>query len=208
MKTKTVILRAMTLAVLGSIFTFTFYISAAQAQLVCCDEGGVVHARGDDLEACLVLCPNETGDCLAVESCDQRRASVGEFADDAVEPTPFGEAGPLEFESRVVTPERGATSGGALELPNPLGTSNIFKVVGRIIRVLVSAIGMIGLLMFIYAGFMWLTAAGNPEKIKKGQQILLWVTLGMAIMFTAYFTVRYILLALTTATRDLPPGAL
>jgi hypothetical protein len=85
-------------------------------------------------------------------------------------------------------------------LPNPLGTTDVRVIIGRIIGVLTGASGSIALLMFIYGGFLWLTSMGNPERIKKGKEILIWSTLGMIIMFGAYIIVRYILVAITTGT--------
>mgnify|MGYP001614511067 CR=1 FL=1 len=80
----------------------------------------------------------------------------------------------------------------AVELPNPLGTSDFRVIVGRIVQILTGGAGTLGLLVFIYGGFQWLTAAGNPEKIKKGKDILLWAVVGMVVMFSSYFVVRFI----------------
>lgn len=88
----------------------------------------------------------------------------------------------------------------AVELPNPVGTADFREIVGRMIQVLTGGAGTLGLLMFIYGGFQWLTAGGNPEKIKKGRDILLWSVLGMVVMFTSYFTVRFIITGVTSGT--------
>lgn len=86
----------------------------------------------------------------------------------------------------------------AVALPNPLGTTNAAVIVGRIIGILIGFVGGIALLVFIYGGFQWLTALGNPEKIKKGRDIMLWAVLGMAIMFGSYIVARFIIVAITT----------
>lgn len=93
------------------------------------------------------------------------------------------------------------TPSSRVELPNPLGTANFPQIVGRIIRTLTGGAGTIALLMFIYGGFQWLTAAGNPEKIKKGKDILLWSTIGVVVMFSSYLIARYLIEALTTVVR-------
>lgn len=88
-------------------------------------------------------------------------------------------------------------------LPNPLGTSDASVIVGRIIRTFTGFAGGIGLLMFVYGGFIWLTSFGNPERIKKGQDLLLWATLGLAIMFSSYIVARFIITAVTRGTGTL-----
>lgn len=88
-------------------------------------------------------------------------------------------------------------------LPNPLGTSDPAVIIGRIIRTFTGFAGGIGLLMFVYGGFIWLTSFGNPERIKKGQDLLLWTTIGLAIMFSSYIVARYIITAVTRGTGTL-----
>ena len=83
-------------------------------------------------------------------------------------------------------------------LPNPLGTADVAVIIGRIISVFTGFVGGIALLVFIYGGFQWLTALGNPEKIKKGQEIMLWAILGLVIMFGSYIAAKFIITALTT----------
>ncbi len=96
----------------------------------------------------------------------------------------------------------GPTSPG-VGLPNPLGTSDAHVIIGRIIKTFNGFAGGIGLLMFVYGGFIWLTSFGNPERIKKGQDLLLWATLGLVIMFSSYIVARYIITAVTRGTGTL-----
>ena len=73
-------------------------------------------------------------------------------------------------------------------------------LLARVILGITGIAGSVALLMFVYGGFAWLTSAGNPEKIKKGRDILLWSALGLLVMFGSYIIVRYILTAITKAT--------
>lgn len=84
----------------------------------------------------------------------------------------------------------------AVELPNPLGTADFAIIIGNIIKVSTGIAGSIALLVFVYGGFQWLTAAGNPEKIKKGRDILLWALLGIVVMFSSYIITNYLLRAI------------
>jgi hypothetical protein len=47
--------------------------------------------------------------------------------------------------------------------------------------------------MFVFGGFLWMTAAGNEKQVAKGQKILLWSALGLVIIFTSYALVRFLL---------------
>lgn len=82
-------------------------------------------------------------------------------------------------------------------LPNPLGTTNVPVILGRLVAAMVGFAGAIGLLVFVYGGFQWLTAAGNPEKIKKGHDIMFWAIIGLVVMFGAYAATRYLIAVLT-----------
>jgi hypothetical protein len=37
--------------------------------------------------------------------------------------------------------------------------------------------------MIVWAGFNFLTAAGNPSKVQRGKQILTWTAVGLAVIF-------------------------
>ena len=49
---------------------------------------------------------------------------------------------------------------------------NPATVIAKVISVLLSILGTIALLMFIYAGFNWMTAMGNDTKVKKAKDII------------------------------------
>ncbi|MCK5510829.1 hypothetical protein KAI65_04810 [Candidatus Parcubacteria bacterium] len=45
---------------------------------------------------------------------------------------------------------------------------------------------------FIYGGFVWMMAAGSNEKVQKGKDILVWATLGLVVIFSAYAVVKFV----------------
>jgi hypothetical protein len=83
-------------------------------------------------------------------------------------------------------------------LVNPLGTTNIPQLIGRIIKAILGIIGSIAFLMFIYGGFLWMTAGGSPEAVKKGKETLIWATIGLATIFFAYAAVSFVINAITS----------
>jgi len=46
---------------------------------------------------------------------------------------------------------------------------------------------------FIYGGFTWMLAAGDSGKVQKGKDILIWATIGIVVIFSAYAVVRFVL---------------
>lgn len=84
---------------------------------------------------------------------------------------------------------------GSVRLDNPLGTevNDVPTLIGKVISGVLSVVGSLALVMFIYGGFTWMLAAGNTEKVKKGRDILIWAALGLVIIFTSYAMVTYVI---------------
>lgn len=70
-------------------------------------------------------------------------------------------------------------------------------IIGGVIQKLMGILGSIALVMFLYGGFLWLTAAGEESKITKGKDTLIWSSLGLALIFASYSFVNFIFTALT-----------
>jgi len=80
-------------------------------------------------------------------------------------------------------------------LTNPIGDS-IPAIIGSIIKAFLRIVGAIALLVFIYGGFRWLTAAGNDQSIAAGRDTLLWAAIGLILIFLSYILVGYVMQAL------------
>lgn len=89
-----------------------------------------------------------------------------------------------------------------VNLPNPLGTHDIPTLLGRIIKGFLSITGSIALIMFVYGGITWLTSAGNADKIKKGKDVFLWSVVGIAIIFSSYLLVDFVISGITKGGKD------
>ena len=78
-------------------------------------------------------------------------------------------------------------------LENPLSTDSPEILIGRIIRAILGITGSLALVTFTYGGFVWMASAGNEKQVRKGKNILVWATLGLAVIFSSYALVRFIL---------------
>jgi amino acid transporter len=97
----------------------------------------------------------------------------------------------------VIPPTASTCAGDKCKIPNPLKditTPELF--IGQIIKAVLGVVGSLALLMFVYGGFLMLTAAGKAEKWKKGTDVLVWAIIGLVIIFTAYALVSFVITSL------------
>jgi len=70
--------------------------------------------------------------------------------------------------------------------------------IGKIVGIGLSFIGVIFLILIIYAGVMWMTAAGNEAQVTKAKDIIIAATIGLVIVLSAYAITRFVGDTLTT----------
>jgi len=80
-----------------------------------------------------------------------------------------------------------------------LQDTNLSELIGNIIKVFLSVLGLIFLILVLYAGYLWMTSQGDTEKIKKAKDILINATIGLIITLSAYAITSFIISALTDA---------
>ncbi|HTK05178.1 MAG TPA: pilin [Candidatus Eisenbacteria bacterium] len=69
---------------------------------------------------------------------------------------------------------------------HPLGGTTLELIIGRVISVILGLLGSISLVMFVYGGITWMTAAGNDEKIKKAKNTIVYAVFGLIVAFSAF----------------------
>ncbi len=72
-------------------------------------------------------------------------------------------------------------------------SSDLRDTIRRILNVILGFLGIITVVMVIYGGFVWLTAAGNDDNVAKGRHTLLWAALGAILIGIAWTVSSYIL---------------
>ena len=63
---------------------------------------------------------------------------------------------------------------------------------GIITRVL-PLVGVLFLVLFVYAGYLWLTAGGDSKKVDSAKTTMRNAIIGLAVVFAANFLVTYLL---------------
>jgi hypothetical protein len=78
-----------------------------------------------------------------------------------------------------------------------LTTTDVRTYVSLIIRGFMGLLGLVAVLLFLYAGFLWMTAQGNEDKVKTAKKIMVDAVIGLVIILAAYsiamFIVRLVL---------------
>jgi hypothetical protein len=70
--------------------------------------------------------------------------------------------------------------------------SGVTDFIGQIIKVLMAFIGSISLGLYVWAGLLWMTAAGASERIGQAKKILVWTTFGDIVMLGSYIIVSFL----------------
>lgn len=64
--------------------------------------------------------------------------------------------------------------------------TTVINRVGGLVALVLSFVGIIFLLLSIYAGIMWMTAQGNAAQVEKAKTLLTNATIGLVIISAAY----------------------
>ena len=75
---------------------------------------------------------------------------------------------------------------------NPMNFNAPTDLAARMINLLMAFIGSISLALFVYAGILWMTAAGNAERTTKAKSIMFWTAAGLIIMMSSYALVTVV----------------
>lgn len=98
-----------------------------------------------------------------------------------------------------VAPTSKPVGGGSFiigNLTDPFGNFTVPTLIGMIIKSSLSVVGTIALVLFIYAGIMWMTASGNEERTRSSAKIMMWTVLGLVAIFASYILVTFVFSAL------------
>ena len=69
---------------------------------------------------------------------------------------------------------------------------NLPSSIGTLINAALSFLGVLFLLLTIYGGYLWMTAAGNEEQINKAKKIITSALIGLIIVISAYIITKFL----------------
>ena len=66
------------------------------------------------------------------------------------------------------------------------GTPDVRVKLVSFLQLVLGFVSLIALIFVIYGGLTWATAGGSPERVKKGKDILIWASIGLALTVAAW----------------------
>ena len=81
-----------------------------------------------------------------------------------------------------------------------LGTKDLREGVMAIVNVLLGFLGIVAIIVILYGGFVWLTSAGNEEKVGQAKKIITAGIIGLIIIFVSYAIATFVINQLISAT--------
>lgn len=79
-----------------------------------------------------------------------------------------------------------------------LATKDLKEAIANIVNIVLSIMGIIFFVLFIIAGFKWMTAAGNEEAIESAKHIMTAAVIGLIITLLAWAISYWVVNSLQT----------
>lgn len=171
-----------------------------KCRVLCATTGGVLERGINCVPATFNPCPTlQDFGCIREGVCDNIKAFDFKTADGkCVDRCAAGKGGTCTS-IKNPCPSPGTlldASVGNLKIQagllNKLGIIEPSQLVGRFIQILMSFIGSIALALYVWSGFLWMTASGNADQVTKAKTTMVWTTLGVGIMLASYMLVGFL----------------
>jgi len=92
------------------------------------------------------------------------------------------------------------TKRNAIQNTVGLGERDPRDIAASIINIVLGFLGIIAVGLILYAGFKWMTAAGNEDKISEAKKLLVAGIVGLIIILSAFAIAKFVLDQLVNAT--------
>jgi len=81
-----------------------------------------------------------------------------------------------------------------------LGSQDIRMSIMQVVRAALGFLGVLAIIVLMYGGWVWMTAAGNADRIALAKRILINAVVGLTIIFSSFMIASFIIRALSDAT--------
>jgi len=72
-------------------------------------------------------------------------------------------------------------------------------VIANVINIALGFLGILAVILIIYAGFKWMTAGGNDDQVGEARKMILQAVIGLVIIFLAYVITNFVVTRLSEA---------
>jgi|GEM_PF-3099163 len=167
-----------------TVFAFGFVGAANAEDTFYCDCTGSTEKIGG--QTCVMFTSSTEADAFCSKCSLTKEQPAGVLCTEYGGNVPAASSG-----SGAATPDSGKT----VKLSNPLAgdVTDVNAIIGNIIKAAMGVMGALVLLMIVYGGVTWLTAAGSPEKVKSGSNMILWAILGAVVVLGSYLLLMGVL---------------
>jgi hypothetical protein len=171
------------------VFLFSFLVANIAIALTCTTD-----ADCNPNEMCIGNVCIRTGGCTSDADC-----GPGRICDIGTGVCLSREEESSTNVSTPTTPVGGYGLGTAAGIAGLRGL-DIPTLIGKIIQIVLSFVGVIFFILIIYAGFLWMTAGGNEEQVTKAKKLITSAAVGLIIVISAYAITYFILSQLLPVT--------
>ncbi|MDD4412919.1 MAG: hypothetical protein PHR00_04750 [Patescibacteria group bacterium] len=93
--------------------------------------------------------------------------------------------GALLISVPIMTSASGATASWGQELENPMNAESLTGILASVSKWVLALASPLAILMGIWAAVLFITAGGDPGKVKQGREALQWAVIGLAVVLLA-----------------------
>lgn len=123
------------------------------------------------------------------DKCDSYKKAIDTEKKKPVSPYPKFEP---DAELPAITAAKAKIEADTKTVFDQLNTTSVSALFGRLVNGALGILGSIALVMFVYGGILWMTAAGDSAKSEKARDVVLWATLGATVIFASYAILKFV----------------
>ncbi len=79
------------------------------------------------------------------------------------------------------------------------GPTDLPKLIGNLINVVLSVMGIVFVILIVYAGILYMQAGSDPKNAEKAKSLIINSIIGLIIIVAAYAIASFIITQITTA---------
>jgi hypothetical protein len=81
--------------------------------------------------------------------------------------------------------------GGGTEA-GPSDVDDLLDLIGQIAVLFQVLVLIIAVIMLVYAGFLWMTAGGEEDKLSTARKVFIWALIGIAVALFAFIAQNFV----------------
>lgn len=85
-------------------------------------------------------------------------------------------------------------------LPADTNVNDLRSLIARVIRIIIGFLGILSVIIVLYAGFKWMTSGGNEETIGEAKKMLIAGLIGLVIILLSYAIANFVITQIVDVT--------